>query len=494
MTSLLLVLLAVTPPVAAPKPPAAPPPVAAREPDPVRRAVVSLKVTGQEYDWKAPWGKLAPWTRACTGLVVPGKLILVTSDCVGNATLVEVQKLGEERRYGARVKLADHEGALALVESEENELWQGLVPLPLAADAPLDGDVTVHRWLASNQFETARGNVRQVRSEDHGYGRVPLLTLDVTSNIQGGGTGEVLMARGEVVGISSSKADDVLLAIASPVLRQFLEGARRAPYPGFARHGFASQKLLNPALRRALGMRPEEAGVLVNRVLPQGSAATALEPNDVVMAIDGFKIDASGQVDHPRYGKQFFGLLLTLGHFPGDSVDVKVLRKGERRTVKMKLVTMPPQSDKIPAYVVDQPPDYLVRGGLVFQNLTYSYLATFGDWRRRAALPLTIATDLEAVWPTPGEPRLVILTNVLPDPVNLGYQDERDAIVSAVDGHAVGTLDDVKKALDGPPPDGRFHIVEFRQGQNSRRMVLDAAEMNAADARIRERYGMPAEP
>jgi hypothetical protein len=41
------------------------------------------------------------------------------------------------------------------------------------------------------------------------------------------------------------------------------------------------------------------------------------------------------------------------------------------------------------------------------------------------------------------------------------------------------------------PQDG-FHVIEFLRGDNLRRIVLDAKEMDAATKRILERYRIPA--
>ncbi len=95
-----------------------------------------MRVTGQEWNWKTPWAKQAPWTRTVTGLVVPGPRILVTSPALGNHLLIEVQKLGRDQRTPARLVLFDPEGPLALVAVDDPSFWEGLAPLPIAERAP----------------------------------------------------------------------------------------------------------------------------------------------------------------------------------------------------------------------------------------------------------------------------------------------------------------------------------------------------------------------
>jgi len=456
----------------------------------LKKSVVVVRVTGQDPDWRAPWNKASPWQRTYTGVVVEGRRVLVTATGLGNATLVELQRNGEEQRYPARITLVDYEGPLALLEADDATFFDGLTPLPLAAEMPVDGEVTVHRWLASNQFESARGVVRQVRVEDHGTSRVGVLTLDVTANVSGGGASEVMVFNGACVGLATSKNDDVMLAIGAPVLRTFLQAAAKKPYPGLARVGLSWEKLLNPALRQHLGLKPQDGGILINRVLPNGSAATALKSGDVLLAVGGLPVDVSGQVDHKRYGKLPFSLVFTLGVLPGDRLPTTVLRDGKRLDVQLTLTRLTAEMDRVPAYVFDTPAQYLVRGGLVFQHLTIPYLQTYGDWRRRGPMSLLIAQDLYGAWPeTPGQ-RMVVLTSVLPDKVNLGYQDERDLLVKTVNGQAIQTLADVRAAFATPPASG-FHVVVFSPGQSLTRLVLDDKELVDAANRIQEQYGVP---
>ena len=124
--------------VAAPAAPSAPAPVAVashrRATAPaatnghLRAGIVSVRVTGQDWNWRAPWEKQAPWTRTVTGLVVPGPRILVASTAFGNHLLVEAQKLGSDARTVARVELVDQEGPLALVAVDDPTFWEGLLP------------------------------------------------------------------------------------------------------------------------------------------------------------------------------------------------------------------------------------------------------------------------------------------------------------------------------------------------------------------------------
>ena len=479
------------PAVSAPPPPAVPAPAATA---PVagnghlRAGIVSVRVTGQDWNWRAPWEKQAPWTRTVTGLVVPGRKILVASTAFGNHLLVEAQKLGSEARTVARVELVDQEGPLALVAVDDPAFWDGLEPLPLAERAPGEGDVTILRWQRSGLLDSYPGTVRQLRSGRHGLSQTSLLTLEVGTSTDGLGESEVVVAKGRVAGLVTGRVGDAYGALAAPVLAQFLDGAAKGDWRSFARAGLAWQDLTNPALRESLGLRPGETGIRLTRVAAHGSAGGILKPGDVVLEMGGAKLDPTGYYEHPLYGRMLFALLFSDGRKPGETMPVKVLRDGERLELQLPLRAMLPEQDRVPPYVFGRGPDYVVVGGLVFQELTRPYLGAWGDWARRAPPRLLVAIDREPDDAGAEPRRIVLLSSVLPDAANLGYQELRDLMVDRVNGQPVGSLADVRKALSSPP--GGYHVVEFTAGQAAARAVLDAGEAQAAAARLRQTYGV----
>ena len=454
----------------------------------LRAGIVSVRVTGQDWNWRAPWEKQAPWTRTVTGLVVPGRRILLASTAFGNHLLVEAQKLGSEARTVARVELVDQEGPLALVAVDDPAFWEGLEPLPLADRAPGEGDVTILRWQRSGLLDSYPGTVRQVRSGRHGLSQTSLLTLEIGSSTDALGESEVVVAKGRVAGLVTGRAGDAYAALAAPVLAQFLEGASRGDWRSFARAGLAWQDLTNPALRESLGLRPGETGIRLTRVAAHGSAGGILKPGDVVLEMGGVKLDPTGYYEHPLYGRMLFALLFSDGRHPGETMPVKVLRDGERLDLQLPLRAMRPEQDRVPPYVFGRGPDYVVVGGLVFEELTRPYLGAWGDWARRAPPRLLVAIDREPDEAGAEPKRTVLLSSVLPDAANLGYQELRDLIVERVNGRAVRSLADVRQAFASPA--GGFHVVEFLAGQGTARVVLDAGEAQAAAARLRQAYGV----
>jgi hypothetical protein len=226
----------------------------------------------------------------------------------------------------------------------------------------------------------------------------------------------------------------------------------------------------------------------LTRVLPYGSAGGVLKPGDVVLELGGVKLDTTGYYQHPLYGRMLFALLFSDGRRPGDTMPVKLLRAGQRLDLELPLRAMRPEQDRVPPYVYGRGPDYVVKGGLVFQELTRPYLASWGDWTRRAPPRLLVAIDRDPDDASPEPPRIVLLSSVLPDSVNLGYQELRDLIVERVNGRPVPNLRALREAFASVS--SGFHVVEFVSGQAASRIVIDARDADAASERLRRAYGV----
>ena len=84
---------------------------------------------------------------------------------------------------------------------------------------------------------------------------------------------------------------------------------------------------------------------------------------------------------------------------------------------------------------------------------------------------------------------LVVLSKVLPDDYNLGYERLSLQIVDTVNGHTIENLYSLQSALKNPI-DG-FHRIQFLREENFQHIVLDAATIQAATERVLDHYQIP---
>jgi hypothetical protein len=85
-------------------------------------------------------------------------------------------------------------------------------------------------------------------------------------------------------------------------------------------------------------------------------------------------------------------------------------------------------------------------------------------------------------------PEVIVLTNILPDPINTYLSPFRYSIVDEINGAKIRTLDDLARAFSETPE--RFVVKMIGEGPP---LVLDPKQVEAARARIRTRYNVVSE-
>jgi hypothetical protein len=194
-----------------------------------------------------------------------------------------------------------------------------------------------------------------------------------------------------------------------------------------------------------------------------------------------------GDYTDPEFGSLTLENLSTRGKWAGDDVKIKLWRDGKPLDVIYRLPGYDFKNALVPLAVHDQPPDYLIVGGLVFQPLTTPYLQRWGnDWQRNAPFRLNHYRSDEA---TKAKPSLVILSQVLPDRFNIGYQEYRSFVVDQVNGQRVTSLTELQAALKQPRDN--FHVIDFVPNESIQRVVLAAGDAEReATQRILKRFGI----
>ncbi len=461
-------------------------PVAEATPDhsPWERSLVTLEITHNVYEFLQPWSKRTEQHRK-TGVVVGPRQVLTTAEHLSDRTLVRLQKGGRGRWWTGQVEWIDFHANLALLTTSEASFWTDLRPATLTDAATTSGALQVARWR-EGKLETVKGEVNRVTVKRATLSFIDQLHLEMTCEIKEPGWGEAVTAGKGLAGLVVSHQNNVLTVLPSCFIRPILEARQRGEYRGLGYFAFVWQMAQSSALHHFLRQSGDPQGVVVAEVDPLDGNDGVLQPRDVLLQVDGFDIDMQGDYADPAYGKLLLENLATRRHWAGDQVRLKIWRDGAAKEVKYRLPKAEYPVELVPQAVYDSEPEYLIVGGLVLQPLTEPYLRSWGpDWRRR--VPFRLAY-YEQERPTAERRAVVILSMVLPDPFNIGYQDSRYLALRQINGKPIASLRDVQEALQHPR-DG-FHILQFERGESLQRIVLDAGEAEAATRRVMERYGI----
>ncbi len=453
--------------------------------NPFESSVVTVEVTSKEYDLMQPWNKPTRSIRK-HALVLGSHELVTTAQGFANRTLVRVQKGGRGRWFDASVQWIDYHANVAVISAKDGEFWQGLHEVEVAPSVPRRNDYDIVRWRDGN-LEIRRADFSKFTVGEGSLSFSPRIQLELNTELAGLGWAEPVVADGKVVGLTVAKSGNVCTAMPTPFLLQIVEARKSGKFAGLGFFDFVWAQSENPATFEYLKLEGEPRGGVVVEVPKQAGADYAIRRRDVLIEIDGFPIDMEGDFEDPEYGHLMLEGLATRRHFAGDIIPMKVLRDGKIIDVRYVLPRADYKVDLLPMHGFDHEPEYLVAGGLVFQPLSQSYLRIWGEeWRRRAPFRLAYFTSQS---PTPERPSLVVLSQVLPDPLNVGYQEYRNIVVDKVNGRVIRKLADLKVAF-AESTDG-VHRIDFFKGDGLQRMLLDAGSLEESTLRVLKRFGIP---
>ncbi len=452
--------------------------------------VVALSVTYQTWNEDRPWAKNNPSRRVASAVVVEGPLLLTRAHIVADATLIHVERDGNSRPWPARVVHVDPEIDLALLDVEDPAFFDGLAPAAMARGVPTGGSVTSVRWN-KRQLEAGNSRVSTVMVASNRYGNVEHHYLQVRTDLEGGGWAEPVFRGKALIGVTSSQESQRARVLPIEIIRAYLDRVGEpGGYRGFPHLDVVWQNNQDRALTDFLRFPGDPRGVLIRRTRRGGSSCGTLQERDILLSLDGHEIDATGNFDHPRYGKLRFTQIAIEGRRAGDRIPATVWRDGQEQAVTIELRTYPSEARLIPWRRDNRAPPYIVAGGLIFRLLDGAFLRTWGSsWDENGPTGLVTRYHLQTHGQTPEQRRLVIISSVLPDRYNLGYHDVSNIVVESVNGRSVDSIEDV--AASFAASDDGFHVVRLEPNSERVELVLDATTYAEASERILTAYGVP---
>ena len=436
----------------------------------VKTSLVRINSTQQSWNPWQPWEKNPPRKRRALAAIVAPRRVLITSELAANATYLEFESADGMRFARAKVIAVDYEANLALLgpaaESAGDVLFAGTVPFAITTPPTIGDSLEILQLEDNGLTLQTSGTLQSIEVAANFLPGHNFLTYLVKASMQKAASSYSLpvLHDGKLAGVLLSyDVKDQLCDVASTdIVARFLKEADSGSYTGFPSLGVTIARTEDTSLRQWLKLNDDQGGIFIHSVRKGGAAETAgVKQGDVLLAVDGQAIDRRGYYAHPNYGRLSWGHLVRGEKSTGDVVVLSVMRDGAIMELKATLTREDDATRLVPGHLFDRAPNYLLKGGLIFQELSRAILEGFGeDWPSRAPLNLLDAYNNPEKYQESMD-RVVFLSGVIPTPATVGYERLRNLIVHKVNGRKIRNMKTLLAAFEGNPDE--LHSIEFAE-------------------------------
>ncbi|RDX79627.1 Protease Do-like 9, partial [Mucuna pruriens] len=419
---------------------------------PAMDSVVKVFCVHTEPNFSLPWQRKRQYSSSSSGFVIGGRRVLTNAHSVEHYTQVKLKKRGSDIKYLATVLAIGTECDIAMLTVDDDEFWQGMSPVEFGDLPTLQDAVTVVGYpIGGDTISVTSGVVSRIEILSYVHGSTELLGLQIDAAINSGNSGgPAFNDKGNCVGIAfqSLKHEDVEnigYVIPTPVIMHFIQDyEKNGGYTGFPILGVEWQKMENPDLRMAMGMRPDQKGVRIRRIDPTAPESVVLKPSDVILSFDGVDIANDGTVPF-RHGERIGFSYLISQKYTGDNAAIKVLRNSDVFKFDIKLSS---HRRLVPAHSKGKPPSYYIIAGFVFAAVSVPYLRSeYGkDYEYEA--PVKLLDKLLHSMPQSPDEQLLVVSQVLVADINIGYEDIVNTQVLAFNGKPVKNLKSLAEMVE----------------------------------------------
>lgn len=179
-------------------------------------------------------------------------------------------------------------------------------------------------------------------------------------------------------------------------------------------------------------------GVFVTQVYYQQTCDGIVQPRDVVTHVAGHAVANNGTVTYGEYGRVDLSIIFSMTQV-GTPIELRIIRKGKPMTVT---VTTKPYQRLVPLQFHGKHPSYFVYCGLVFQPLSLDYIEFTGGIN-----PFYVTLFYNGLQ-TKEWKQAIVLSQVLSDKVNVGYESLCGEKIMRLNGERVVDLVDLVRKME----------------------------------------------
>jgi S1-C subfamily serine protease len=458
----------------------------------IKSSVVRINSTQQSWNPGQPWEKNPPSQRRALAAIVGPQRVLTTSELVADANYLEFESPDGTHFAQAKILAVDYEANLALLgpasEKEGDAMFEKTVPLELTSPPKIGETLDILQIEDNGQSLLTPGMLQSIDVTTNFLPGHGFLTYLVKASMQSAASSYSLpvLREGKLAGvlISYNSKDQICDVASTDIVSRVLKESSNGDYRGFPSLGISIARTEDASFRQWLKLTDDQGGLYVRSVRKGGAAeAAGVKKGDVLLSINGQAIDRRGYYQHPNYGSLFWGHLIRGERATGETITLSLLREGQPLEIKATLTREEESSRLVPAYNFGKAPNFMIKGGLVFQELSRPLLEAFGEnWQSRAPLNFLDALENPEKYEDKVD-RVIFLSGSIPTPATVGYESLRNLIVRKVNGKEIKNMKSLIEAFQGNPDD--LHSIEFDEEKFT--VYLDDAVSTAVDTQLLQR-------
>jgi S1-C subfamily serine protease len=429
-----------------------------------------------------PWAKQNPIEVMGTGAVIDGKRILTNAHIVlyANEVFVQSQKGGD--RIVAKVSALGAGIDLAILTLEDESFFDKRPALPRAATRPAVGEEVVLLGfpIGGTGLAITRGRVSRIDYAPYND-LTEGMRIQVTAPAEPGNSGGPALSNGKLVGLVFRRMENSGLIIPNEEIDTFLEDVKDGRYDGKPRSIDHFQTLVNETLRKKLGLKRTDRGIMVRKP-GRAIASNPIRENDVVTRIGTAEIDNEGLVEFEGLRLPFSVLVPRLAK--NGTVPVRLLRGGKPMELGL-IVTR--EDDRLIKPYRGQYPHYFVHGPLVFSTVIEEAVPTYSQGNPYALVGSPLMSRNSDRVAFPGEELVVVTAPMLSHPMTRGYSDPFGHVIKDIDGVPIKNLCQLVEVLR----DGKDEYLTLHfHGEFSETLVFPRRSMESATSDLMAENGI----
>jgi S1-C subfamily serine protease len=441
----------------------------------VKDSIVKVFVNSNRMDYLNPWQSHGGQEFSGSGSIIEGNRILTNAHVINDSTFIQVRKESDPKKYVATVEAVGLDCDLAILRVDDPEFFKGVAPLEFGDLPNLQESVSAYGFpLGGDKLSITEGVVSRVEIIPYAQSNRPLLGVQIDAAINPGNSGGPVLKDGKIVGVAMQNitaGQNIGFMIPVPIISHFLEDLKDAQYSGFPYLGVAFHNTENKDMRRYYQVPDNVGGILVTHVTPYTTADGILQEGDVLLELDGVPVASDGTIPF-RNNERLNMSYAVNSKQAGDPIDLKYLRGGHIKSEKIKLK---PAVDLVKIANYYKKPPYYIYGGLVFTVLSTDLI---NEWRalgqgidNRFLISIYYWAYDAGQLNEKRKKDFVILSEVLPDSINVGYHDHYSEIITKVNGQEFDSFKEFVTLVENT----QAEFVVF-ENENQQKLIISSKE------------------